>query len=71
MKEIAEFRIMEEHASRLLGPSEGKRLGTSASALKIAGDDPRYERIGSLNRQLWKEHELFFAGWNIEHHYSR
>jgi hypothetical protein len=71
MKEYVEFRIPEKHASRFLEPYAGKRLGDSVRALEITVADPRYEWIGNLQRELRKEEEFFFLGWEIKRHYSR
>lgn len=71
MKETVEFRIPEEHASRFLEPHVGKRLGGSVRVLELATDDPRYERVGELDRQLRKEGRCFFLGWYINRRYSR
>jgi hypothetical protein len=71
MRETVEFRIPEDGASRFLEPHEGKCLGGSVRVLELATNDPRYERIGELDRQLRKEGRAFFLGWDIKRHYSR
>ena len=81
MEEIySEFRVQEQHASRLFGPSEGKRLGwtkqfgdkfVTVRKVELTADDPKFKRVGELNDLLKKQpHGFFFAGWIIRRRYS-
>lgn len=71
MRETVEFRIPEERAARFLEPHEGKCLGGSVRVLELATNNPRYERIGELDRQFRNEGRALFLGWVIKRHYSR
>ena len=51
MREIAEFRVVDELASRLFTDNEGERLEESVRRFEIATDDARFERIGQLQRE--------------------
>lgn len=71
MREVAEFRIAEEFASLLLKGHEGTRLGDSVRKLEIETSDPRYFRIGELQRDLrHRKGEPFFYGWKVWRQYS-
>jgi len=51
MRETAELRVDEDYASKLFADSEGTKLGI-ARKITIAIDDPRFARIGELQREL-------------------
>lgn len=71
MREIAEFRVDEDFAPQLFAANEGKRLGDSIRKVEIATDDPRFERIGELQRETRAETDRsFFYGWHIKRQYS-
>lgn len=66
MKEMVEFRIDEQYAPMLFEEKEGKRLGKSVRKIEIETDDPRFQQIGRLQRELRdKKGEPFFYGWNL------
>lgn len=72
MKEICEFRIMEDFAPRLFADDEGKRLGDTVRKIEIATDDPRYLTIGRLQAEIEaKTDRLFFSSWNLRRRYSK
>jgi len=72
MREVCEFRVVEEFASRLFANSEGKKLGDTVRKVELGTDDPRYEKIGELQRQIRTNlGRSFFHGWNIRHLYSK
>jgi hypothetical protein len=71
MKETCEFRILEEFCGLLFTKDEGKRLGDSVKKIVIGTDDPRFPKIGTINSDLRKRHEFFFAGWQIHRKYKR
>lgn len=71
MRELVEFRVIEEFASRLFAPHEGKRLGTSVRKVEIGTDDPRFQRVGELQREIKRATgRSFFLGWNVRRHYT-
>lgn len=71
LREIAEFRIDERYASLLLDDHEGKRLGDSVRKFEIETTDPRFIKIGELQRDLrHRNGEPFFYGWEVRRQYS-
>ena len=71
MREIAEFRIVERHASRLFADSEGKKLGDIARKVEINSTDPRFLRIGEMQARLRADgDQSFFLGWDIHRKYT-
>ncbi len=71
MKEIAEFRVIEKFASKLFADDEGTKLD-AIRKVQLATDDPRFDRIGELNRELRESKgEFFFHGWDIRRRYTK
>jgi hypothetical protein len=80
MKEFCEFRVQEQHASRLFAPNEGKKLGwtklfedklVTVRKVKLSVDDPKFKRVGELQVLIKKEpNGFFFAGWHFQRHYT-
>ncbi len=71
MKEIIEFRINKQYADLLFYPNEGQDLG-DYQIIKIKRDDPRYEKIGLLRKEIEiKYKDYFFMYWNIERKYIK
>lgn len=71
MKEIIEFRISDEYAHLLLKPGEGKRNGSN-TVIHITKDDPKFEQIRILNKQIReKSNDFFFLYSNIKREYSK
>lgn len=71
MREIVEFRIPEEDASRFLAAHEGKSLGGIVRVLRVATNDPLYVRIGQLDSMLrQREGKPFFLGWMPRRYYT-
>lgn len=71
MREIAEFRVVEEFAPKLFADNEGKRLGDTVRKVELAVDDPRFHRIGDLQREIRATtNRSFFYGWHIKRQYS-
>jgi hypothetical protein len=57
----------------LFPPNEGKDLG-SVRVIQISPDDPRFPRIGELQRTVHEEtnnRTFFFAGWDIRYRYTK
>ena len=68
MREVAEFRVDERFAPMLFADGEGARLGESVRKVKIETDDPKFEEVGRLQRELRaKCGRPFFYGWCLEH----
>lgn len=71
MKEIIEFRIGNEYAHLLLKPGEGKKNGSN-TVIHITKDDPKFEQIRILNKQIReKNNDFFFLYSNIKREYSK
>ena len=80
MQEIYEFRVQEQHASRLFAQDEGEKHGVTkllgdkfvtVRTVKLYADDPKFKRVGELEALIKKEpHGFFFAGWNILRRYT-
>jgi hypothetical protein len=72
MREIAEFRVDEEFAHLLFGDDEGKRMGSSVRRVELETSDPRYKRMGELQKSLRQtKGKPFFYGWSLTYGYSR
>ncbi len=71
MKEILELRVRREYAHLLFAPEEGTKLGSSILKVEVARDDPRYQRIPEIDKEIKKKYnERFFYGWEIRRSYS-
>ena len=71
MREIAEFRVDEEYARLVFRDGEGKRLGSSVRKVELGTTDPRFHRVGELQRQLrHSKGRPFFNGWDLKRKYS-
>ena len=71
MREFAEFQVDEQFASMLFGEHEGKRLGDFVRKVELQTSDPRYERVGELQRNLrLSKGKPFYYGWSLTYKYS-
>jgi hypothetical protein len=70
MREYAEFRVDEKYAHVLFADDEGERLGASVRKITLDTRDPRYERIGELQKRLRRQGKSFFTGWSLKYQYS-
>jgi|SRR5690606_30695142 len=71
MKEIIEFRIDKKYAGLLFHPEEGQDLG-DYQVIKISKDDPKYEKIGFLRKEIEEKYnDFFFLYWDIKRKYSK
>lgn len=71
MREICEFRVLERHAERLFSENEGQKLGGIARKIKLATTDPRYRRVGELQRDMQASTgKSFFLGWDLHRRYT-
>lgn len=73
MIETYTLRILEEHAPRLLSPSEGKRLGSGlVRLLKLRRDDNRIKSIKAFHHELRANGKGgLFTAWDIERRYTK
>ncbi len=69
MRAIAEFRVYEEFAHLLFADDEGERLGDSVRKVTLDTSDPRYQRIGELQKSLRRKGKSFFCGWSLKYQY--
>lgn len=65
MIERIEFRLLEEHACRVLGDSEGVRVSELVRKLELESSDPRLEDLLRLDHELQKEGDFLYVGWDI------
>ncbi|WP_373522731.1 hypothetical protein, partial [Aquiflexum sp.] len=71
MKEVIEFRIGNEYVHLLLKLGEGKR-NASNTIIHITKDDPKFEQIRILDKQIReKNNDFFFLYSNIKREYSK
>src|ERR1044072_4941273 len=71
MRETIELRVDEEFAYLLFGDAEGIRLNSSVRKITLSTSDPRYQRVGELQRRLRAERgKPFFYGWSIARRYT-
>jgi|SRR5580700_439657 hypothetical protein len=72
MRENVEFRIVEEFAPKVFADNEGKRLGDTVRKVELATNDPRFGRIGKLQRETRElTGRSFFYGWILRHQYTK
>ena len=76
MREFYEFRVGSEFAGRLFRPEEGRELGllgkTRVRIVTLARDDPRYEQVGMLDKEIRSKYgKSFFYGWTVRRKYNR
>ncbi len=56
MKEIIEFRINYDFAHLLFKANEGKNIGTSVKVVELSRDDPRYNQIPIIAKEVKKKY---------------
>jgi len=71
MKEIYDFRLFEKCASQYLSSTDGEILSPIARKIKCHANDPLYQRIGNLARDLKTKDEHLIAGWKIVRRYTK
>lgn len=71
MREVIEFRIVEENACLLFGDNEKKRVGDDVRKIHTSPHDPRFERIGQLHREFAEQGDMFFSSWFMRRRYNR
>jgi hypothetical protein len=71
VRETVEFRVYKEYAHLLFHSDEGKDLG-SVQVVYVERDDPRFEKIGLLNKEIdKKDGASFFSYHHITRKYSK
>src|SRR5690606_40107944 len=59
------------YAGLLFHPEEGQDLG-DYQVIKISKDDPKYEKIGFLRKEIEEKYnDFFFLYWDIKRKYSK
>lgn len=72
MQEVLELRINCKFAHLLFGENEGKNIGSAVKIVEIAKDDPRYQQIPIIQRQINDQYdEDFFFSWQIKRKYDK
>jgi hypothetical protein len=72
MHEYCEFRVVEEYAYRLFAENEGKRLGDTIRKIELMTSDPRFVRVGELQREFRTTlGRSFFHGWILRRSYTK
>lgn len=70
MIEIHEFRIFKDYYNLLPQPNDAKFNGASY-VLKLFKDDPLFQKIGRLDKELRKDNECFFGFWDVSRSYTK
>lgn len=72
MKETIEFRINYDYAHLLFKADEGKNLGTSVKVVELSKEEPRYNQIPIIAKEVEKKYNRgFFFSWQIKRKYSK
>lgn len=72
MREIAEFRVVEEFASQLFTNSEGKKLGDSIRKVELPTNVSKFKQIGELQKKIDATlGRSFFHGWDVYRYYTK
>jgi hypothetical protein len=69
MKEIYDLRINNDYANEVVGPNEGKKTAI-VRIVKMTGTDPRLAIIERRFRELKRQGEYLFFGWDIDRQYN-
>jgi len=71
MKETIEFRINYNFAHLLFEVNEGRNIGTSVKVVEISSDDPRYNQIPIVAKQVKEKYnQAFYFAWKFKRQYS-
>lgn len=72
MKETLELRINYDYANLLFKTDEGKNIGSSIKVIELSKEDPRYEQIPIVAKEVKNKYgKGFFYGWQIKRKYSK
>ena len=70
MKEIHEFRIFKDYYHLL--PTNKAKFNGMVYVLKILNDDPLFQQIGILDKELRKKHsKALFSFWDVSRNYTK
>jgi len=70
MREILEFRVLEEHAARYFLPSVGKRVSELARKIEVVVGEPLFEQFKRATLEVRGKGEPFFGGWMPHRKYT-
>lgn len=71
MKEYIEFRISMEYAHLLFKDDEGVNLGDTVKVIKLEKSDPRFPKIGELQKEALNRHDLFYSCFEYKRIYTK
>lgn len=71
MKEYVEFRINMEYAHLLFKDDEGVNLGDTVKVIKLEKSDPRFPKIGELQKEARKRFDFFFSCCEYKRIYTK
>lgn len=72
MKETLLIRINKDYANLLFNENEGVTSGTSVKVFELPTDDPRYNQIPIISKQILQKYDkAFFFGWEINRQYNK
>jgi hypothetical protein len=72
MKEILELRVHNDYAHLLFKENEGKHVGNLVKVIEISTDDPRYNQIPIVSKQVKEKYDTgFYFGWQFKRLYSK
>jgi hypothetical protein len=70
MLEKIELRIPEVYAKEFLDATDGVCLGGSVRKVEVHLADPRFSRIGDLDRAFQRNGKAFFTAWSVRRRYT-
>lgn len=72
MKETLELRISYDYAHLLFKPNEGKNLYNFTLVVELSKDDPRYNQIPIIEKEVNKKYDQgFYFGWQFKRKYTK
>ena len=72
MREVCEFRVLEEFFPLVFPGSEGQRISDSVRKVEVSTSDPLFQKVGAVQRQLKADAgKFFFAGWKLKRTYAK
>lgn len=77
MREMCEFRVVEQFADRLFAPDEGVRLGDhvvgyDTRRVELSTSDPRFRQVALIDEELRRRYNRrFFHGWDLRRQYTK
>lgn len=70
MRETIDLRVFETDADQYLGDDVGVRLGSTVRKLKLDSDDPLFEKIAGIKKELRQRGQTWATGWSIQRKYT-